>query len=1106
MQSPSPNGNLVTVKPKTGLRSSQESLGSDISNKSSGSHGSKGSKGSSTRGDVYGPRQILHPRPVDHGEASYVPTVTNLKVSPHQEKPPSAPQTPVAEMEANASNQDMSFSTFKKPPPGHRPSLPNLKAKPPTGQLGDSPTHPGQYNSLQDSARRPSQKSSESLDRLLEECTSHMEKRNSIEGGSSISSSGSGDTKLKRPKPPAPPKRSNSTITTNRDEQHVKTATIGRKKSMKQFREEMKLVRQEMQAAMATTPPPQAPVVKSSDIPEGYATIKRSPSRKASQPAVYMRSNSNEESSGVPRRPNSGGNIPTHDLSQGELDQMHQAATRPLHLGNFSPASSGQSTPSSASTPSTFTPTSKPPPVAQKPADRVMKMAHHQIPPKPQQHASPQQTPSQQELFQHAPPSEGAQAGYSSSTPTPGDMELAAHVPHQSCVSQRKDIPPSPVKGAFKMPDIPPPKVPHGSASGNSASYDRIEASLRESMRGSSRTPNFPSTSDTASISSGSTSISTGSSDSGLPRTKGDRPSSVEMILKRQSGGEESANSGNPLDGIWRPRSRHFPTQNSEEAEDIPDTAHDDGKPMVTANVTFRSLKQQFLDDEKAPKGLITARRPSRKLEHGEELQQRRSFTDMDEHRQSPICKNAPVSFDTLIQEVQSGRTESTPPVDLHQAPPVASKKPTKPPVALPPSVKSPVASPPNAKPPVALPPNAKPPVALPPNAKPPVALPPHVQAKTVQQQAPLNNNTYDKPSQGDPSGGHHDFPPPPAVSDLPPPPPPQQQYPPHQPDLPPPPPPSSFPPPPHSEAPFPPPPAAMLNTKPSSQPPALHMAPSAVPQSSEPPRLPSMSNLPPPPSVPPATYKKSPSKSKQPPQAPPKKKNSSHRQPVVSEGWDSSDTIKRKPPVATPPSVSQNKPKPMVKPPSPTKPKLKPMRTPPNKPKVVPSSEDVDIYSQDLDMMDSLADTEDVVDSDSSETMESGLSGFENENTDTIKKQPVRLSPTKTKEESAADSVEAQLEALKMTMELGNSGQYDLGGDAKQRRASRDSLGLGEGNFNMQTNHSCTWRIYYKEGQVNWHWNRTWSGGHSHESGTGMCCGHGPLFTGQSALPSLPI
>ena len=72
-------------------------------------------------------------------------------------------------------------------------------------------------------------------------------------------------------------------------------------------------------------------------------------------------------------------------------------------------------------------------------------------------------------------------------------------------------------------------------------------------------------------------------------------------------------------------------------------------------------------------------------------------------------------------------------------------------------------------------------------------------------------------------------------------------------------------------------------------------------------------------------------------------------------------------------------------------------------------------------------------------------LSGFENENTDIIKKQPTRTSPTKTKEEAAADSVEAQLEALKITMEMGNGGEYDnsmmftSGGNAK------DSLGEGK-------------------------------------------------------------
>ena len=61
---------------------------------------------------------------------------------------------------------------------------------------------------------------------------------------------------------------------------------------------------------------------------------------------------------------------------------------------------------------------------------------------------------------------------------------------------------------------------------------------------------------------------------------------------------------------------------------------------------------------------------------------------------------------------------------------------------------------------------------------------------------------------------------------------------------------------------------------------------------------------------------------------------------------------------------------------------------------------DDVDFYSQDLDMMDTLGGQEDLVESDSSDTMESGLTGFENENTDTIKKQPGKLSPAKYSED----------------------------------------------------------------------------------------------------------
>ena len=1029
MQSPSPNETLMMMKQRTGLRSSQESLNSDISNKSTGSLGSKGSKSSSTRGDGYGaggPRQIIHQASIDHSEASYVPRVTSLKVSPndHPTSPMSSPGTPSQEQQQVSSpKENMSFSTFKKPPPGHKPSVPTppVKPKPPVGQLGDSPTaHPGQYNTnsfyQQDNHKLPSQKSSESLDKLLEECASHniqlQQKRNSIEGGSSISSSGSGDLnmKLQRPRPPPPPKRSNSVITTKSDMEHVKTATIGRKKSMKQFREEMKVVRKEMQAAMAAAPP-QAPNARS-EIPDGYATIKRSPSRKASQ--QYQRTN--DEANGVPRRPNSGGSIPTgQDLSPNELDQLRQTATRPLNLGSFSPpnGNSGRNTPNTP-TPVNHTPGDKPV-VASKPSGVSLNLAaSHHLPPRHsnsrQASPSPQVTPKQHK----EPPSlpspliiheQQQQATISSPSAMSPHHPTSPNPQQHSYVAQRQDIPPS--AGAFKIPDIPPAKVPQ--SSGNQ--FDRIEASLRQSMK--SRTPTFPSTSDTASISSGSTSVSNGSSDSGLPRTKTERPSSVEMILKRSSGGEDAA-AANPLEGIWRPRSRHFPTQSSVDEPD--EASEEDGKP-VQANVTFRALKQQFLEDEKAPKGLISGRRPSRKSE--EFPPPRRSFTDADEHRQSPVCKNAPVSFDDLINDLQINAETSEPiPEDLPDRPP------PRPPAALP---KTP--------------------------SKPPVALPSHARTGAT----PKTDRHEERPSYGNDTNYdshqlHQDLPPPPSVCDLPPPPPPQGFPPPIPQDLPlPPPPMASYSPPSHSDAPLPPPPPPLDMASPQSchqsMPPAPKMEASSpssfIPL--EPPRLPNMSHLPPPPPVPPATYKKSPSKSKTPPQAPPKKKT--HKQPVVSEGWDSSDTIKRKPVLTTPPAVTH--PKPELKLPVRPKPKATKHKTLPyrRKPMAPQSSEDVDIYSQDLDMMDSMVD--DVVDSDSSDNTE--VSGFENENTDTIKKQPMRLSPTKTKEEEEVDSVEAQLAALKMSMEMGDGGAYGYGDKGYAATTDTiDSLGDGKNVIKM--------------------------------------------------------
>lgn len=175
---------------------------------------------------------------------------------------------------------------------------------------------------------------------------------------------------------------------------------------------------------------------------------------------------------------------------------------------------------------------------------------------------------------------------------------------------------------------------------------------------------------------------------------------------------------------------------------------------------------------------------------------------------------------------------------------------------------------------------------------------------------------------------------------------------------------------------------------------------------------------------------------------------------PVVSESWESnSDTIKRKPAspsdlvneeaavpfsdskeMPPPPPTEQTTSPPSVEvkkravppvvlpktrsPPKPSKPQetLPPASTNALSPRLIPIEEptsrlvpiqepknrlvpiedprDIDIFSSD---MDKLEDHDEVVDSDSSEssdTLETGLTGFENENTDTIKKQPTRLSP----------------------------------------------------------------------------------------------------------------
>ncbi|XP_071796568.1 uncharacterized protein [Asterias amurensis] len=1181
----SPENTLI--KKKSGLRSSQESLGSNGSNKSSGSHGSH---------EQGYPKKIVHLRQLSESrEASYVPTVTNLKVAPGKQ-PEHRQASPEGETATLPSNYQP-FSTFKQQPvstPGGTFKIPAVPRE---------------------------KKSSESLERVLAaqgnngDSASSTPKRNSVEGGSSIASSGSGDgsVKMKRAKPPAPPKRTNSVRTM--DEEQLKTATIGRKKSLKQFREEM--------AA--------GNMSKKVELPEGFATIKRSSSRKAPilnrsssqdgdnppgglsanfgpplaptvpqvQSVVSNASNQQSYSSFGVNKPdeelqpqatvsyNAYGlsNQPVAPVQQQPLQQQPNSVsgngtpsrsvsvpTSPVNMPQ-NPSWTNQDTQGSRepvpSTPSV----SSPPPTTQKPtvtkpnaaliAEMQKSIALSMLT------GPPANSQSTLETTFHSSASASVVTNSTVQSTTATNQLANTNIPYNVASSQRQpeeeqsvflnemsenhrrssggtlklsqtlprssNRPPSVEllqnttrrlsSGGFKLGiDVAQEKQIHNRVA-------QSDVPMREGFHNNSHRP--PSTGSTGSGGSGSTDSSS---------NKPDRAGNMELLWRRMS--QETDESApiiqpvlsKPLEGIWRPKSRHFengiPGQTEDQNQvDCNQEVEVSGQKLQT-KATFRSLKKQFLDQNATPITYHTLKRPPKKPDPNffeEDFRPRsKSFTDMDEYHQSPVAKNAPVDFDTIMAEMADQNAQPQPEADVEnnqptsepcpvsngspqklrtQSSPVRTPVPNvggnhKKPISLPglvsthgaqdaneasnntvtssgykeqgPKAPSPKVAPKQVPPPQVPPPKVPKPQSQPPQVPLPPPQVPQLQAPSTEV-APLKDSSQKTspqqmlppkvspkvprvkaPSQISNPTRLEMMPPPPSIEDLPPPPnedfplppPPCQDY-----DLPPPP----------DEMGLPPPPPPSMQTA----------APSFTPLS--------YNNLPPPP-PPVQQVPQQQSRQAVAPQTAPKSKPGSSRKktrtPVVSEGWESnSDTIKRKPspltpvsPDKTPESISQisqpqpneNKlnprvskapvkvPEKSVKTPSRTG--KSPVKAPAKKkalvaPPPLDGADDVDFYSQDLDMMDTLGGQEDLVESDSSDTMESGLTGFENENTDTIKKQPGKLSPAKYSE----DLNDPEIVGRTLSME---NAAADQEADFIRRRKDntsaamkkdRDSQGFGE-------------------------------------------------------------
>ncbi|XP_071965934.1 uncharacterized protein [Antedon mediterranea] len=252
--SPSFENVTITVRQKSAIQGSLESIGSDISNISGGSLGSKGSN------DSY-PRKLMlqrNPNMAANNQvvSSYVPCMTTVKSSPTKVFTGPPEKDIPEEHDAESVYQNVSFSTFKQSSGGSPKAV--ATPVPPRSSSMDSPD---------------------------------MVHRNSF-GSSSTSSGASDQGSLKNLKenPYAIPKRGNSMHSIS--DKPLMTATIGRRKSLKQFK-----------AALDNGTAIDA--LRSTQVP-GYATIKRTPSRRTDPVRLHRHLSQERDDQNLHRPPSSG--------------------------------------------------------------------------------------------------------------------------------------------------------------------------------------------------------------------------------------------------------------------------------------------------------------------------------------------------------------------------------------------------------------------------------------------------------------------------------------------------------------------------------------------------------------------------------------------------------------------------------------------------------------------------------------------------------------------------------------------------------------------------------------------------------------------------------
>ncbi|XP_033117767.1 uncharacterized protein LOC117117549 isoform X2 [Anneissia japonica] len=281
--SPSFENVTITVRHKSAIQGSLESIGSDISNISGGSLGSKGSN------ESY-PRKLMlqrNPNMAMNNQvtSSYVPCMTTVKSSPTKIFTGPPEKDIPEEHDADSVYQNVSFSTFKQ-------------------ASSESPR-------MASTSIPPRSLSIDSTD------MAQMVHRNSF--GSSSTSSGASDqgslkeTKGNKGSPLAIPKRGSSMQSMS--DKPLMTATIGRRKSLKQFK-----------AALDNGTAIDA--LRSTQVP-GYATIKRTPSRRT-DPVRLHRHLSQERDSSNLKRPSSSGSLTSDTaIEQTDSDSLNESYMLP---------------------------------------------------------------------------------------------------------------------------------------------------------------------------------------------------------------------------------------------------------------------------------------------------------------------------------------------------------------------------------------------------------------------------------------------------------------------------------------------------------------------------------------------------------------------------------------------------------------------------------------------------------------------------------------------------------------------------------------------------------------------------------------------------------